>query len=235
MQSLNGRSSFSEALRAVRRSGRMAVIPDIKVRSPKEGALLRGRDPVELAKLLEAAGAAALSVVTEEESFGGSLELLEKVCCAVQVPVLRKDFIQDETQLKESQEAGADAVLLIAAHLEGPRLARLHEAAHRLGLETLIEVHTEAELKSVIGLQLDALGINNRDILQLERDGGTVATTERLARLVPDSIVLISESGIATVDDVRRAARAGATAVLVGTAILQADDPAACLQAMQSL
>lgn len=233
MERLPFRPSFAAALRREQQSGRVPVIPDLKVRSPKEGELLRGRDPVRFARELAAAGAPAISVVTESERFGGSLEMLAAVAAGVDVPVLRKDFIRDPAELERSQAAGAAAVLLIAAHLAAEELAALHEEAHRRGLQTLIEVHTPEELAKVRGLELDALGINNRDILQLERDDGTVSTTERLAPLVPPGTLLVSESGIATPEDVHRAIAAGATAVLVGTAILKAADPVACLRALQ--
>lgn len=234
-EKIDVRPSFCAALRAARKCGRVAVIPDLKVRSPKEGELLRSRDPVDLALRFQAAGASALSVVTEAETFGGSLELLAQVAERVQLPVLRKDFIRDQKDLQETVEAGASAVLLIVAHLSRDELADLHQGAHDLGLETLIEVHTEAELETVLdlGLKLDTLGVNNRDIVRFETDSGTVATTERLARLIPEGTLLVSESGIGSADDVRRAALAGATAVLVGTALLQATEPTELLHAFQ--
>lgn len=234
-ETVRARPSFTGALREARARGQVAVIPDLKVRSPKEGELIRDRDPVELARAFEAAGAPVLSVVTEEKTFGGSLTMLAQVAESVRVPVLRKDFIRDRNDLEETAQAGASAVLLIVAHLRRDQLASLHAAAHDLGLETLIEVHTEAELEMVLdlNLELDALGVNNRDIVQFETDAGTVATTERLAAMVPKTTLLISESGIMSVDDVRRAVEAGATAVLVGTALLQAEDPVKQLQAFQ--
>ena len=151
------------------------------------------------------------------------------------MPVLREDFIRDLRDVEATAKAGASAVLLIAAHLTSTRLAALHKGAQALGLETLIEVHTEAELMKVLdlGLRLDALGINNRDITRLETDAGTVANTERLAALVPPGTLLVSESGIGSVDDVRRAVQAGATAVLVGTALLLAADPVEAFHSFQ--
>lgn len=234
-EAAGSRPTFSAALRRARADGRVAVIPDIKVRSPKEGELLRGRDPVDLAVRFEAGGAPALSVVTATGAFGGSLDLLARVAESVRVPVLRKDFIRDLRDVEATAKAGASAVLLIAAHLTSTRLAALHEGAQALGLETLIEVHTEAELMKVLdlGLRLDALGINNRDITRLETDAGTVANTERLAALVPPGTLLVSESGIGSVDDVRRAVQAGATAVLVGTALLLAADPVEAFHSFQ--
>jgi indole-3-glycerol phosphate synthase len=220
------RGRFSTALWDSYRSGKAAVIPDIKSRSPGEGDLLKGRDPVELAKALAGAGAPALSVVTEPEHFGGSPELLRRIASAVAVPVLRKDFIKTRGQLQESAELGAAAVLLIASMLERERLSQLVEAAFMLGLEPLVETHDESEIRFANSLDLTVAGINNRNIVKLETDGGSVDNTERLAGLVRPGVLLISESSIASPADVRRALAAGASAVLVGTAVLQAEDPA---------
>lgn len=227
------RPSFVTALLAERGRGKVPVIPDLKVRSPKEGQLIAG-DPVDLAQALVTAGAPALSVVTEGKEFAGSVDMLARVARNVNVPVLRKDFIRDPRDIQVTYEAGASAVLLIVAQLSRDELVALHDKAHQVGLETLIEVHNQQELEMVKGLRLDALGINNRDILQLELDSGTVSTTEQLASGVPPGTVLVSESGITSTDDVRRAMRAGATAVLVGTAILRAQDPTECLRAFRS-
>lgn len=227
------RPSFAQALVAASLTDRVPVICDLKMRSPKEGLLVGARDPVALAVALAEAGAPALSVVTESGQFGGSLDLLSRVAREVSVPVLRKDFIKSRRDIEDTYNAGASAVLLIAAHLSQAELIDLHEEAHRFGLETLIEVHTREELERVTGMQLDVLGINNRDIVQLEMDSGTVANSEALAGQVPPGTVWVSESGIMTPQDVRRAVEAGATAVLVGTAILRADDPVAQLMAFQ--
>jgi indole-3-glycerol phosphate synthase len=224
--------SLQQALRRAQAraacTGLFPVIPDIKLRSPKAGDLLGDRDPVALASALAAAGAPALSVVTETAHFGGSLSLLRAVAAAVQIPVLCKDFIRTPSDIAAAAHAGAAAVLLIAAHLPPPLLAELHEEAHDLGLETVVEVHTAEELQRVLSLRLDCLGINNRDITGLELDAGDVRTTETLAADVPPGTTFISESGIHTPADVSCAQRASATAVLVGTAILQAADPVAC-------
>ena len=223
---LNPARRFSGALWQHCRTGRLPVIPDIKARSPAEGDLLRGRQPVEYARTLAAAGAPVLSVVTEPRYFGGALQSLEMIAASIPLPVLRKDFIDHEDQLMESRDAGAAAVLLIAARLERRRLFKLIEAALGMGLEPLVEIHRPEEITGLRALGLSMLGINNRDINALEMDGGSVHTTERLAGLVPPGCLLISESSLSTPDDVRWASMAGAQAVLVGTALLQADDPA---------
>ena len=217
---------FSSALWKQYHSGRMPVIPDIKFRSPGEGDLLQGRSPVQLAKIMVEAGAQVISVVTEKEHFGGSLPILEEIVRAVSRPVLRKDFINSRQQLRETAHMGAKAVLLIASMLQKEQLYELIEYAHILGLEPLVETHKEEEISLVTELDLSMLGINNRNIIGMETDGGNVKTTEELAGWAKSGTLLISESGIASPRDVKRAAQAGAHAVLVGTAILQARDPA---------
>jgi indole-3-glycerol phosphate synthase len=217
---------FSSALWNQYHSGRIPVIPDIKSRSPREGDLLQGRHPAELAKKLATAGARVISVVTEKEHFGGSREIIPRIVDSVSLPVLRKDFIISREQLMETAEMGASAVLLIAAILKKAQLYELIEYAHILGLEPLVETHNKDEIMSVNGLKLTMLGINNRNITELETDDGSVKTTEELAGLAGPEALLISESAVSSPADAQRAAKAGAHAVLVGTAILQARDPA---------
>lgn len=217
---------FSAALWDKYHSGKVPVIPDIKSRSPQEGDLLQGRDPVQYAKALAEAGVPAISVVTEPKHFGGSPELLQKIVRAASLPVLRKDFINSRLQLQESADLGASAVLLISSMLERVQLFELAEEALRLGLEPLVETHNESEIISARELKLNMIGINNRNIVELEMDDGSVSNTERLAGLVSPETLVISESSISSPADVRRALSAGAHAVLVGTAILRAGDPA---------
>lgn len=205
---------------------KIPIIPDIKIRSPQAGDLMRGRDPVEFARVLAAAGAPVLSVVTEPEYFGGSTELLGHIVQAVSVPVLRKDFLKKSEQLQESADLGASAVLLIASMLETSQMFKLVEESLQLGLEPLVETHTQAEIISVKELALSMIGINNRNIVELEMDDGSVSTTEKLAGLVNPGTLIISESSISSSADVKRARSAGAHAVLVGTAILSSRDPA---------
>ena len=217
---------FSTALWDKYHSGTIPVIPDIKTRSPGAGDLLQGRDPVEIARLLESVGAPAISVVTEPEYFGGSPKLFEHVARAVSIPILRKDFINNRTQLSESVDLGASAVLLIAAMLQKNQLFKLVKEALQLGLEPLVEIHNETELAMVSELNLPLLGINNRKIVELETDDGNVTTTERLVGLVQPGTLIISESSLAGPEDVKRAIAAGTHAVLIGTALLQAADMA---------
>ena len=225
-----GERRFTAALQAARDAGRLPLIAEVKVRSPKEGELLAGRDPAALAQTMVAAGAACLSVVTEGPHFGGSLELLQTVAAASAVPVLCKDFVTEEQQVWERRDQGAACLLLMVSQLDWPRLQALHAEAHRAGLETLVEVHDEDELRLALTLDLDLLGINNRDIRQLECDAGTVANSLRLLGRVPPGIRTISESAISTPDEARRVIAAGGSGVLVGTAILKAADTAAAVR-----
>jgi len=224
---------FSAALKAENARGLVAVIPDIKCISPKEGDLLQGRDPVATAKRLVEAGASALSVVTEKERFGGSADLLRRIAQAVAAPVLRKDFIADERQLQETAELGAAAVLLICATTEPKTLTSLYEKSLALGLEPLVEIHTAEEMALAKDLDARLIGINNRNIVTLERDDGGPERTLALASAAPADALLISESGILSAEDARRAASAGVHAVLVGTALWQASDMAAMLSSLR--
>jgi len=224
---------FSRAIIQENTHGFAAVVPDIKCISPKEGDLLRGRDPVETAKLLVSYGAPVLSVVTEQKNFGGSVALLREIARATGVPMLRKDFFTHEDQLEESREAGATAVLLICATTERNLLARLHECAITLELEPLVEVCTAEEMRFAKELGARLVGINNRDIATLELDSGGPARTAQLAAEAPEGAVLISESGIVSTEDAKLAARAGAQAVLVGTALWQAEDMATMYRSLR--
>jgi len=206
-------------------SGKIPVIPDIKCKSPGEGDLLIGRDPIAIAKSLAKAGASVISVVTESEHYGGSPKLLYQIAQATSVPILRKDFITTRKQLLESADMGASGVLLIASILEKEQLFRLIEETLALGLEPLVEIHNQVEIIAVSELNLTFLGINNRNIVEWEMDDGNVNTTEKLARLVRPGALVLSESSIASSNDVHRAIAAGAHSVLVGTAILRARDP----------
>ena len=212
----------------------MPVLSEIKVRSPKDGDLLRGRAPEALAGAMAACLIAGLSVVTEADTFGGDLDIVRRVRSVVPVPILRKDFLRTEEDLDETVEAGADAVLLTVCMQDDEPLARLHAAAQARGLETLVEVHDEDDVRRVraLGLRPDVLGINNRDILVREIDDGDVTVTERLAGTLSSDTLLLSESAIAGPDDAVRARAAGADAVLVGTSILQAPDPGAAIRAL---
>lgn len=220
---------FSSAILKARKGSKVPLIADIKPFSPRDGDLVRNRTPSDLARSLAAAGACALSVVTEEKHFGGSLRTLKEVAQAVSLPVLRKDFLSSLEQLEQSREAGASAVLMIMATIPEHLVSLLYQHTYELGMEAVVEIHNRSELERALVLSPTIIGINNRDILELEKDSGDVRVTEELAPLVPNGIVTISESSLRTPDDICRAIDAGADAVLVGTALLQSDDPASCL------
>ncbi len=217
-------TKFSDALIARKKAEFIPVIPDIKCNSPKEGDLLLGKDPLIVAKQLVDAGAPVLSVVTEHKNFGGSIELLEKIAAGTGVPVLRKDFIKSIDDLILTKDSGAQAILLICAMLPFDLLSNLYDKALRLGLEPLVEARTKEELVFASKLGAKLVGINNRNILELEKDNGTVSATKSLAAYAPKDALLISESSIKTPAEAQFAIKAGADAVLIGTAILQADN-----------
>jgi indole-3-glycerol phosphate synthase len=221
---------LSDAILAAKKRGVVPLIADIKPVSPRDGDLVGERDPATMARDLVAAGACALSVVTEPVHFGGSADVLKAVCAAVEVPVLQKDFFSSPDQIDASFACGAKAILVILATTPDDLATALCLKAKELGLEVVVEVHDEREIERAVRLDPTIVGINNRDILALEKDAGDVRTTERLAPLVGDGIVTISESALLCGRDIRRALAAGADAVLVGTAILRASDPAAFIR-----
>jgi indole-3-glycerol phosphate synthase len=207
---------------ALSRPERVALIAECKRRSPGAGEILPGLDPVALTRGYERAGASALSVLTDERYFGGSLPDLVAVREATGLPVLRKDFTISPLQLLEARGAGADAVLLIVRILSDRDLADLHREALALGMDVLVEVHDERELERAVGLGADLIGINNRDLSTFTTD---LETTVRLLAQVPGDTVLVSESGIRSVADVERLGAAGVDAILVGETLLRAPDP----------
>jgi len=203
------------------------VIAELKRRSPSKGEIRRDFDPVAIARAYESGGAAALSVLTDERFFGGSLAVLEAVRAATGLPLLRKDFVIDAYQIDEARAAGADAVLLIVAALAPPLLERLRAHAAGLGLDVLVEVHDEAELDLAKGVGADLIGINNRDLRTFVTDLGV---TERLAKRVPHGALVVAESGIFGPEDVARLRRAGASAFLVGESLMREADPGLALR-----
>lgn len=217
------------SLRAALGQRRPAVIAECKRRSPSRGVLREPYDPVAIARSYERAGAAAISVLTNEEFFGGSLADLAAVRRAVSLPIVRKDFVVDDYQLEEARAAGVDAVLLIAAVLGLDELRSLRERAHVLGLETLVEAHDPDELALAVRAGADVLGINNRDLRSFTTD---LATSERLAALAPAGIPLVAESGIRDAGDLERLGRVGIGAFLVGEAFMTAADPGEALRAL---
>ena len=226
--------SLAASIRRRQAEGVLPVISEIKVFSPKEGDLLRGRAPADLAAVMATAPIAGVSVVTDMIHFLGDTDIIRTIRPLVPVPILRKDFTASERDLDETVACGADAVLLTVCLLHDERLARLHAGAHERELETLVEVHDDNDIARVValGLRPDVLGVNNRDIQIGETDDGDVGVTERLAPTLPAGSLLLSESSIAGPDDARRARGAGADAVLVGTSILRAADAVEAIRAL---
>ena len=202
----------------------LAVITEVKRSSPSKGALADIPDPAALAAQYAAGGASAISVLTERRRFGGTLDDLVAVRAAVDVPVLRKDFIVTDYQLWEARAAGADLALLIVAALSDAELARLSTLAAELGLPALVEVHTPEETRRAVDAGAALIGVNNRNLQTLAVDLGQF---EALAGLIPDDRVKVAESGISGVADVERVASAGADVILVGEALVKQGDPAA--------
>lgn len=203
-------------------SGEVALIAEVKRRSPGAGPIRPGLDPAELAVAYEAAGASALSVLTDREYFGGSLADLRAARAATRLPVLRKDFLLSGVQLLEARAAGADAVLLIVAVLDDGELRRLRLLAEGLGMAALVEVHDAREMARALSSGATLVGINNRNL----RDFTTrLATTAEVMGAVGDGIVLVSESGIGSRADVAWLGGRGVDAVLVGTTLLSAPGP----------
>lgn len=209
------------------RPGRARLIAEVKKASPSRGVLAGDLDPLALARSYAAAGAHAISVVTDEKYFQGSLDLLAPIRAAVPLPLLRKDFTLDEYQLWESRAAGADAVLLIVAILPPGHLRDLVAAAKGLDLAALIECHTAGELDTALGAGARIVGINNRDLRTFET---RIETTLELLPLIPPGPIVVSESGFFTGDQVRRVVDAGAHAVLVGEGLVRAVDVGAKLR-----
>jgi indole-3-glycerol phosphate synthase len=200
------------------------IIAEMKRRSPSGGALRGDLDPAAVARAYAEAGAAALSVLTDAADFGGSLDDMVAARDAAPVPMLRKDFTVDPVQIAEARVAGADAVLLIVAVLDGDALEACLDAARRFGLDALVEVHDEEEATRAVNAGAVCIGVNNRDLRTLRTD---LATFARVRRVLPDDVVVVAESGVRTADDVRRLAGEGADAVLVGETLMRSDDPAA--------
>jgi indole-3-glycerol phosphate synthase len=204
----------------------VAVVAEVKRRSPSSGVIREGLDPGERAALYAEHGASAISVLTDRAHFGGSIEHLRAAAALVEVPLLRKDFILDEVQVIEARAAGAAAVLLIVRALPPARLKALLGFARAAGLEALVEVHTAAELDRGLAAGAEIVGVNSRDLDTFRID--LAGAWELIAR-VPAGQVVVAESGMQRQEDVERAAAAGADAVLVGTALSAAPDPSGLL------
>jgi indole-3-glycerol phosphate synthase len=215
---------FTGALRTAIAAGRSAVIAEVKKASPSKGVLRADFDPAAIGASYARHGAACLSVLTDVQYFQGAPEFLQQARTASGLPVLRKDFIIDDYQVVEARSWGADAILLIVAALDRPRLHAFEAAAHELGMAVLVEVHDAAELDLALELKTPLIGINNRNLRTFETR--LEVTLDLLPRIGPDRIV-VTESGILSSPDVARMRAAGVNAFLVGEAFMRADDPGA--------
>src|SRR6202140_86791 len=222
---------FRRALASKSHDG-VAVIAELKKASPSKGLIRAEFHPVELARELEAAGAAALSVLTDEEFFQGSLGNLREASAAVSIPCLRKDFIVDEFQLVEARANSADAVLLIVAALSAEELRSLAAGARARGLDVLCEVHDGSELQRALAAGCDLIGVNTRDLRTFKVDLGTAF---ELAQKFPAGVVRVAESGIHSADDVARLRAAGYDAFLVGESLMRAEHPGEALRQLMQV
>ena len=224
---------FASALLSAPGAHAPRLIAEIKKVSPAKGALNPDMDVRAMAQLYENAGASAISVLTDARYFSGHLDDLRAVRATVSLPVLRKDFVVDAYQLIDARAAGADAALLIVGAFDAPltSIRALLTSAHDVGLDCLVEVHDEGELDVALEAGADVIGVNNRNLKTFEV---SLDVTERLAPRIPQGTVLVSESGITTRADAQRVRRAGASAILVGSAIVSASDPAAKVRELVS-
>ena len=218
---------FEQALR-----NGFSVIAEVKRRSPSKGAIDADLDPVELAHAYERGGAAALSVLTDSDHFGGSSDDLVAARAAVHIPVLRKDFTVSAADVCDARIMGADAVLLIAAALDDAELSDFHGLARELGLDVLVEVHDEAELDRAMTLEPSIVGVNQRDLVTFAVD---TERAVRLAPLIPAGVVRVAESGIAGPGDAEPLVEAGYDAVLVGESLVRATDRTAAVTALRAV
>jgi indole-3-glycerol phosphate synthase len=218
---------FREALA---HSDRLEVISEIKRRSPSKGDLNADLDPAALASSYERGGAACLSVLTDAEFFGGSVDDLRTARAACDLPVLRKDFTVSALDVVDARTMGADCVLLIAAALDVAELVDLHRLATEIGLDTLVEIHDERELEHALTAQATLVGVNQRDLVTFRVDH---ARAVRMAAVIPDDVVKVAESGVRDAADAVSLRAAGYQAVLVGETLVTAPDPAATLASLR--
>jgi len=212
--------------------GRLGVIAEVKKSSPSVGLIDPDFDAVRQAQRYLDGGASCLSILTDEKYFQGSLSYLSQISKFSAAPLLRKDFTIHEVQIHEAVVTGADAILLIVAALDDATLRRLYDEAKSFSLDVLVEVHDLKEMDRALELGADLIGVNNRNLRTFVVD---LATTELLAEEVPDDVLLVSESGIKSLDDARRVLDAGANAVLIGEALMRAHDPSREIEAYLAL
>lgn len=208
----------------------LSIITEIKRRSPSKGDLDIGLDPAELAGKYRDGGSSCLSVLTDEEFFGGSIRDLQTAAAASGLPVLRKDFTVSALDVLDARLMGADCVLLIAAALSDGELAEFHGLAREVGLDALVEIHDEVELERAMKVGADLIGVNQRDLVTFQVDHERAL---RMGSVMPDSVVRVAESGVRGADDARALREAGYQAVLVGESIVTSADPTAAVRALR--
>ena len=223
---------FAASLRAAAGKGELAVISEIKRKSPSKGALHAELDPATLASAYARGGAAALSVLTDDEFFGGSVSDLQVARAAVGLAVLRKDFTIGPHDVCDAVLMGADCVLLIAAALSREELISLHELALEIGIEVLVEIHDEAELELALEAGALLVGVNQRDLITFEVDHQRAI---RMASAIPDHVVKVAESGVRGANDARELQHAGYHAVLVGETLVTSSDPVRVLRELRGV
>jgi indole-3-glycerol phosphate synthase len=214
---------------SLRRPGEVRLLAEVKRRSPSAGEIRPGADPAEVARAYQQGGAAAVSVLTDREYFGGDLDALRSVASAVALPVIRKDFVIDPLQVWEARGAGADAVLLIVRILDDELLRELHAQIRELGMDALVEAHNPDEVERALAAGATLLGINNRDLDTFVTD---LDLSVRLAGAVPAGVTLVAESGIRAASDVDRLGAAGVDAILVGESLMRQEDLRAAAAAL---
>ena len=223
---------FADAVRRRAAAGELAVIAEIKRRSPSKGLLVADLDPVELAQSYEAGGAACLSVLTDEEFFGGSVRDLQTARSACSIPAIRKDFTVSVNDVCDARLMGADCVLLIVAALSDDELAMFSDTANEIGLDALFEIHDEAELERAMMVGATLVGVNQRDLVTFEVDH---ARANRMAAMIPAHCMKVAESGIRDGDDARQLHVSGYHAVLVGETLVRSPDRSASVRELRSI
>lgn len=216
-----------QSLEAALRAREFGVIAEVKKASPSKGLIRADFDPVKIGRQYQGGGASAVSVLTDEKFFSGRLDYLRELRRSIDIPLLRKDFILDVYQLHEARSAGADAVLLIVASLDRQVLMKLFAEAAALGLESLVEVHTDDELETAVAMGARLIGVNNRDLSSLQT---RIGTSFRLGPRVPAGCVGVSESGIVSGDDLLRLKKAGFRGALIGEFLMGQEDPGEALR-----
>ncbi|MBI5641992.1 MAG: indole-3-glycerol phosphate synthase TrpC [Deltaproteobacteria bacterium] len=224
--------SFANAITVKPAPHSIRIIAEVKKASPSKGVLRAEFVPYDIARCYESGGAAAISVLTESKYFKGKLDYLTPIKNNLKLPVLRKDFIFDDFQIYESRAAGADALLLIASILDTQRLKELIDLTARLGMDSLVEVHNEAEIKKAVDAGARIIGINNRNLQTFETD---IETTFKLAPLVPEGCLIVSESGINSYEDILNLKDAGVSAFLIGEALVKEHEIARKLRALRGI